>query len=470
MCDKTLRTMEIRIKKGHKLYPYFDDMCFKSKNLYNITNFYVRQVFSGIKKDPVLRQINEQEVINNINKYIPLINEIKINTAAKKNTTPKTYPLLSEVNPYVNYDLINGVLKTMNQIDYISLPAHTNQHIIKKVFADWKSFFESIKDYKINPSKYKGCPRPPKYAKKNGRKTCIFSNQVCVIKDNKYLKFPKIKTHLNIGKIGNLDGILKEVRVTPNHNYFTVQVVVEIKGNKPLNEEPKNIIGIDLGVNNFATITNNIDIKPIIINGRGLKSINQFYNKKRAKYFGILRHGHNQKEGLFHSQKLNSLDTKRNDKIKDFMHKASHFVVNYCTQNNIDTIVIGLNDGFKDDIKLRKVTKQTFTNIPFTQFVEYVKYKAAHKGVRVIITEESYTSKASFIDNDKIPVYEKGNNTKYSFSGKRIKRGLYISNNGTIINADSNGSGNIIRKVVPNAFNGRGNRGVVDIPQVLSIA
>src|SRR5690606_18684967 len=130
---------------------------------------------------------------------------------------------------YLNYELLDAIFKITKQPDYIALPSHTNQGIMKLVFQDWDSYFEAIEDYKINPSKYKGKPNIPKYAKKNSRKVAFFSNQTCKIKDNKYLRFPKTKYQLNIGKLGSIDGTLKQVRVVPYSNYFEVELVFELK-------------------------------------------------------------------------------------------------------------------------------------------------------------------------------------------------------------------------------------------------
>lgn len=445
------RAMSVRIKKGHKLYPYFNDLSKKVNNLYNVTNFFVRQVFSGIMKDTADRQPNEAMVIDTINATV----------------SGRFTPVGKDQN-YVSYELLDHVFKTTKNVDYYVLPSHTNQHIMLEVFEAWKAFFRSTKDFSKHPEKYKGRPRPPRYATKGGSKTITFSNQTCVIKDGKFLKLPKTKILLNIGKLGTM-GKLKEVKVIPSSDAFTLQLVMDIPQPEQGVMDEANVIGIDLGVNNFATITNNKGLQPLIINGRVIKSINQYYNKKRAYYYGILRQGKPQKEGQFYSRRLNRLNTKRNDKIKDFMHKASKTVVDYCLRNDIGTIIIGKNKGFKDDVNLRKKDKQTFIGIPYAQFVGYLTYKSKVYGIKILTTEEAYTSKASFVDRDVLPTYIKNSTTKHEFSGKRIKRGLYRTGNGIVMNADCNGSGNIIRKVVPNAFMDRGDRGVVDTPYVLSM-
>jgi len=486
--NKNYRVQQIKIKKGHRMYNYFDDMSFKAKNLYNVSNFYIRQCLTGAKKDQDKLTVNEKEAIELINNSIPILNQSKVDnyhkrldreakkpeTERRKVKEPSQYELIAEDNSFLGYDLLEGVLRLNNQVDYMALPAHVNQQVLKRLLIkDWKSFFKANQGYKINPDKYTGKPRPPKYAKKNGRKPVIFTNQVCTVKNNKYLKFPKTKLQLNIGKYGlGYNGKLKEVRVLPRSNHYIVEVVFELtKIDKDLidNRTSKRVIGIDLGIDNFATIANNVGKKPIIIKGKTLKSINQYYNKERAYYYGILRQGKSQKEGQFTSKKLQKLDEKRNAKVKDFMHKASRLVVDYAVENDIDTIVIGRNEDWKRNINMGKVNNQKFVTIPYNKFIEMTKYKAYEKGIKVIITEESYTSKASFFDGDIMPTYDEKSNSKHSFSGKRIKRGLYQTKDGRLINADVNGALNIIVKVIPDAF-GLRDRGLVANPLVLSIA
>ena len=137
------------------------------------------------------------------------------------------------------------------------------------------------------------------------------------------------------------------------------------------------------------------------------------------------------------------------------MHKIRRKVVDHCLDNDIGTIIIGMNKGFKEGIKLHKKNKQAFVGIPYALFVKYLKYKAEAYGILLIITDGSYTSKAGFADRDIMPVYDKKENTDV-FSGRRTSRGSYRTNDGMIINAECNASGNIIRKVVPDAFAGRG--------------
>lgn len=486
-----LRTQQIKIKKGHKMYPYFDDISFKTKNLYNIGNFYIRQCLTGLKKDAKNLTPNEREIIELINSTIPRLNQLKIDYQKKRLgkellkpkeeqkeiKEAKEYTLLDKDNSFLSYELLEGILKLTNQPDYIALPGQVNQQVLRLLMRDYKSFFEAVKGYQNNPSSYTGRPKMPKYAKKNGRKVIVFTNQICKVKDNKYLRFPKTKLQLNIGKLGLINGRLKEVRVIPSISHYVVEIVYQLDESKEVKAEreyrlsckPSRVIGIDLGIDNFATIANNIGLKPMIIKGKVLKSINQYYNKEKAYYYGILRQGKSQKEGRFTSNRLTRLDEKRNQKVKDFMHKASRVVINYSIAHNIDTIVIGRNSGWKRSINIGKVNNQKFVTIPYNDFIHMVEYKANEVGIKVIVTEESYTSKASFFDYDNVPTYDKDSNIKHRFSGRRITRGLYKTKDGILINADINGALNIITKAVPDAFKIR-DRGLVDNPLVLSVA
>ena len=198
--NKTLRSYQILIKKGHKMFDYFDSLSLLSKNLYNTTNFYIRQVFTGVKKDSKKITQNEKEVIETINSNITKLNAVKqnyyekrINNNKDKNVKkeikePKFFKPVTEDNSFPCYELLEGVLKVIKQVDYTSLPSHSNQHIIKQLYQNYNSFFKSLKEYKLNPSKFKGRPRIPKYAPKNGRKPVVFSNQTCIIKNNKIKK------------------------------------------------------------------------------------------------------------------------------------------------------------------------------------------------------------------------------------------------------------------------------------------
>jgi IS605 OrfB family transposase len=211
------------------------------------------------------------------------------------------------------------------------------------------------------------------------------------------------------------------------------------------------IASIDIGLNNLATLTSNGAFAPLILNGKPLKSINQFYNKKKAKLQAAL------KKEQKTSRRIQALTHKRNNKVKDYLHQSSRYVMNQLVSNQISVLVIGKNDQWKQEIALGSRTNQNFVQIPHATFIDQLKYKAQLVGIRVVLQEESYTSKCSFLDGESIQKHAE-------YQGKRIKRGLFRSKNGTVLNADVNGSANILKKAFPTAFNGYGIEGAVVHP------
>ena len=228
---------------------------------------------------------------------------------------------------------------------------------------------------------------------------------------------------------------IQQVRVIPKSNHLIIEVVYykEIQEFKEL--ESKRIIGIDLGLNNFATIANNCNLQTFIINGKSLKSMNKYWNKLNSNYQEIAKRMNNKNS----TNKLHKLVLKRNNKMNDFMHKSSKYIVNYCLKNNIDTIVIGRNNNWKQKINIGRINNQSFTQISHQSFINKLQYKCIENGINFILTEESYTSKTSFLDKELPQKHEK-------YIGNRIKRGLF-SNGKNLINADLNGAFQIIRKV-----------------------
>lgn len=377
------------INKNHKAWRCFDEYCFKSKNVYNLANYTQRQLF--IKGEKIL-------------KYGDLSKELNKSEGFK------------------------------------DLGSNSAQMTLKMVCQNWKSFFVAIKDYSKNPNKYLGKPKLPKYKDKNGRYIFIMTNMQAQIKDGYlYFAFKPLK-HLNNLFKTNVTGKLMQTRIIPKGSCYVLEIVYEIEVPE-LKEQNNRVVGIDLGVNNFATLTNNVGVHPIVINGKGIKSINQYYNKKKAKLQSDLKKRHNRNW----SNKLDKLQFKRDNKIEHFLHCASKSVVEYCVGLDISKVVVGLNKTWKQESKLHSKTNQTFIQIPYEQFINKLKYKLQEIGIELIITEESYTSGCSFLDNEEL------NKNTYDKS-RRIYRGLFKSNNGILINSDVNGSYNIIRKVFPKAF------------------
>jgi putative transposase len=395
------RVEQHHIKRTHPLWQMCDDLCLKSKNLYNYANYIVRQEF-----------IHHHE--------------------------------------WIRYGSLDKMLK--QEEVYQSLPAQTSQQILRLLDNNWKSFFKAIKDWKKNKEKYLSRPKLPKYKKKNGRNIVVFTNQQCKIK-NGYIKFPK--TNLNLKT--KVTDRLQQVRIVPRGSIYVMEVVYK-KEVPDVIREGSRIVGIDLGLDNFVTMVNNIGITPIVINGKGIKSINQYYNKQMAHFKSILK----KQNGLDWSKRLERLTVKRNNKIRDFMHKASRYVVNWCVGHHIDRIVIGKNDNWKQEVNLGKRLNQSFIQIPYDLFIQQLQYKCEEAGINVVLTEESYTSGTSFLDGE-API--KGNYKK----SRRIKRGLFRSNKGIFINADVNGAYQIVKKVSPDAF-ANGVEGVGLHPVKLNVA
>jgi len=304
----------------------------------------------------------------------------------------------------------------------------------------WRSFFKAIKDWKKNPQKYLGRPKIPKYKDKNGKYVLGIDNIKFAIQDG-FIRFSwkplkplngRFKTKIPEGSK------LMQCRFIPRGSSYSMEIVYEVEVPEQPTES-KNIASIDLGIDNFATITNNIGLKPIAIKGGVVKSMNQYYNKQRAKIQSELKLKNNKSN----SKRLQELTAKRNRKVKHFMHVASKTVVDYCVQNNIDTLVCGYNQEWKQKCNIGKVTNQKFVAIPYEIFTNMLAYKCENVGIKFVLTEENHTSGTSFIDGE---APTKDNYDK----SRRKKRGLFVSNSGYAINADVNGSYQIMKKVFPN--------------------
>lgn len=386
---KALRIEKHNINKSNPMWGICDSYCLKSKNLYNYANYILRQQF--INKVPIYKYVELSKALNK-----------------------------TEV--------------------FKDIESSSAQMTLKLLLQNWKSFMALIKKYKKNPSSLLGRPKMPKYKKKDGRYICILTNMQTQIKDGYlFFAFKPFKPYNNLIKT-NIKGKHMQTRIIPNGGNYSLEIVYEV--DMPDYKESNNrIVGIDLGVDNLATCVNNVGAKSIIINGRPLKSINQFYNKEKAQMQSNLKKLHNKDW----SNKLQKLQNKRNNKIDYYLHCASKSIVNYCEELNIDTVIIGLNKTWKQESKLCKSSNQNFISIPYYKFISQLEYKLQNKGIRLIVNEESYTSGCSFLDNEPI-------NKTYYNKNRRIARGLFKSNNGTIINADSNGAYNIIKKVIPEAF------------------
>lgn len=385
------------IDKNHSLFKEAETLCFLSNNLFNYANYIIR----------------------------------------KK---------LFKTGEYLNYNAIQK--QCQGTPDYTALPAKVSQQVLLRLYESGKVFFETNKKYKQHPDKFKSAPRIPKYKHKTlGRNVITYTSQAVT---KSALK--KGLIHLSQTQIVLATQVKEvcQVGIVPGIYRYKIEIVYF----KPVSLEKRvtgNIAGID-GLNNLATLTENQPgFKPLIINGKSVKSINVYYHKNKAslqfKWQPEIKTSH----------RLRRLTHKRNCKIDNYLHSASRrSIINHRAANSIETLVIGKNDCGQTGRNLGKKTNQNMVSIPHAKFIEMLTYKAQLVGINVVLVTEEYTSKCSFLDNE--PLYKQD-----SYQGRGIKSGLFRDRNGTLINAYVKGSLNIIRKAFPNAFV-EGRQGVVVLP------
>lgn len=389
---KVQRCEQIIIRKNHPKFKVIDQQCFHSKNLYNEANYVIRQKF---------------------------IEEVK----------------------YISYKEMNFEFKTHDNYKLtFSQPANCTLRLLDK---NWKSYFRAIKDWKEHPEKYLGMPKLPKYLKKNGRFPWMIPNNQLVYDYEKGTVYIRNRLLNDYKWKCRCLGRIIQVRFIPRGSCYVMEIVYEIEI-PDAKIESNRIASIDLGVDNLVTMTNNIGLNPIIINGKGIKSINQYYNKRLAKEKSLLKIRHNKDW----SNKLDTITFKRYQRIKNYIHNTSCYIIKWCVENEIDTLVVGKNKEWKQNTSMSKRNNQKFVDIPYQMLLQQLKYKCENVGIKYIETEESYSSGTSFLDGEK-PIKQ-----NYDKS-RRIERGLFKSNSGLLINSDVNGSLQIMMKVFPNAFNER---------------
>jgi putative transposase len=390
------------IKSTHTDYAVLDNLCFLSKNLYNATLYYIRQHYFGSKN-------------------------------------------------HVRYETVNRVFTHAKQPDYITLPAKVSKHTQKLVDSNYRSFFKLKQSQTPEIRKQ---ARIPKYLDKDGRQVVHYEKGALSLVKSGFIKLSKtnilIKTRLKKCDI-------EFARVVPHGNHIAIEI--GYKANYPKSKSKAHkIASIDIGLNNLATLTSTVT-KPVIFNGRPLKSINQYANKQAALETAKLDTG--VKKSL---TRKDTIFLKRKNKISTYLHKVSRHIVNYLISNDIDTLVIGKNIGWKQNINIGKKNNQNFVNIPFATFIEQLIYKSRLHGIEVVLQEESYTSKCSFLDDEPIQKHGK-------YKGRRLKRGLFKSADSTFINADVNGSANILKKYLQtkDAWNGDIKSNLVEMCSTSSI-
>ncbi len=335
---------------------------------------------------------------------------------------------------------------------YQALPRKVSQQVLRLLHKNWLSFFAALKAYQEDPSQFLGRPCLPKYKdKQKGRNLLVYTIQA--------LSKPALKHGMIVPSglpimIETRHQTVDQVRIIPRAGYYVVEVIYE-QAETQADVDPALYAGIDIGIDNLATLTSNkVGFVPRIVNGRPLKSINQYYNKRKAELQSIL------KDTRF-TARMERITNKRTRRIDHYLHTASRHIIDLLVAEQIGTLVIGKNPNWKQEVNIGKRNNQQFVCIPHARFIEMLTYKAKLVGIAVIITEESYTSKCSFLDNEDICKHE-------DYCGKRVKRGLFRASTGQHINADVNGSYNIVRKVVPDAF-GQRDRGCVVHPTRLAV-
>lgn len=332
---------------------------------------------------------------------------------------------------YLNYNVLDKIMQTHEA--YRALPAKVSQQVLKLLDKNWTSFFAALRAYKDDPSRFLGRPKLPGYKdKKEGRNVLIYTIQA--------LSRPALcqgiikPSQLGI-EVRTRQRNVDQVRIVPTRSGCYVVEVVYTQGEEQKQLDPSLVAAIDIGVNNLVALTSNKPgFVPRLVNGRSIKSVNQRYNKQAAKLRKKMSHNHHTSRGL------ERVSAKRTRRIDHYMHTVSRRVIDLLVSEGIGTLVIGKNPGWKQETTMGKKNNQHFVQLPHTRFIDMLTYKATLVGIAVIVQEESYTSKASFLDLDTIPVYGKTGEEKPLFSGRRISRGLYKAKSGRAFNADVNGS------------------------------
>lgn len=366
------------IKPKHKYYDEIDHLCWLSKNLYNATLYHIRQYYFASKQ-------------------------------------------------FLNYQAVNKIFVDSNNPDYRALPAKVAKHTQMLVDRNFNSFFGLLK-LKAQ-GKYNKPIKIPNYLKKTGRQVVHYEKGAISFKAQGFIKLSK--TNIKI-KTKLTKEAVQFVRLVSRNNYIAVEIGYNVK--EPEQKLNNNVLAIDIGVNNIASFVTT-DGDKCLINGRQLKYINHNYNKAVADAKSKLKITHNQNSSKYISQIIN----KRNNRINDYLHKITTYIVNHAVSKDIGTIVVGYNKEWKQDTNLGKVNNQNFVNIPFYRLINLLEYKCRLKGIKFQTITESYTSKCSFVDDEEIKKHT-------TYSGKRINRELFRTKNGLIINADINGAYNILKK------------------------
>jgi putative transposase len=404
------------IRRDDPRFAVIDAAAFASKNLYNQATYQIRQAF-----------IHEQ-------KYLP---------------SAEIFHRIKHMECYQ------------------ALPRKVSNSILILIHKNWVAFFKANDAYKDDPSSFTGRPKLPNYKhKEKGRTILIYDKQALgkrIFKKTGKLVPSGLPIEIAT-KITAWEKIA-QVRMVPRLDGYMVEVVYE-QEEQQAEVDGKLVAAVDLGVNVLAALTSNKPgFAPRLVSGKPIKSVNQYYNKQRAKHQHHLSH-----ENRFTSRQLDQITTKRNRRVDSYLHTASRRIIDLLVSEGIGTLVIGKNPLWKQEANMGRKNNQQFVQLPHARFIDQLTYKAQLVGIKLVLQEESYTSKASFLDSDPLPTYQANRTEKPIFSGTRIARSWYRASDGTVIHADINGSLNILRKSNSDLLRlGRGVAGAAVRPRRLAV-
>ena len=471
-----MRTWGYNVNKSSALWECFSRNTADTRCMRNTANFYIRNVMTGLRKSPEERTHAETEVLHEVFTGIQKANLLAVERYRKKLRKLRlaggmksavvcsclelkqfSYP--TRTNWFLSYEVLDAVFKATEHPVYCRMDSQVNQNAIRKTVKAWKSYFKAVRDYAAHPEKYQAKPRIPGYIRTMGA-TAWWTNQTAkfLFRDGKaYLRFVNVKQPFCLGNASLFEGsTYVKTEVQPFHGHFRVLVTFDDHQKEaPVPEYPERILGVDIGLSNLLAAAGNFGDAPFVIGGGPVKALNQWFNKRKAELLSALTRGSDSKHSMKESHALDALSRKRDDTLNDIFYKCAWYLLRYAKANQVDVIVIGYNKTQKQGIGIGKQNNQAFVSVPYGKLRQCIRTVAAKLQVPVVEQEESYTSKASLLDLDQIPVYQSGKKNETGFSGSRIRRGLYRSADGTVLNADVNGAGNILRKRYPEAFDGR---------------
>ena len=460
------QTVRYEIKEGHDMYAYCRQVCRSFKNMYNVTNFYIRQLLTGFKKDDPARTPNERDAVRDVTQMLEQRNR---EPNRKTGKPKKQLPVPSAENPYLGYEQLNGFFVMQKNPDYYAMQANISQCAIKKCVTAWQSYYAASGVYKKKPDKFKREPRYPKYCR-NEQMTVWLTNNCFSVKNGVLWlagvddtdaggteKKKRIRGSFWLGSYKSGCQIEK-AEIQPYYGGYLLLVTYKTdeedmpdsgagSGFIPDKDgDIGNVMGIDLGIQNAAAIADNTGERPVVMKGGFLKSRNQYYNKYHAVIKSRLDKEKDEGRRRNLQKKLDVLGRNRETFLRDCYYKMAHRICRLAESRGVSRIAVGHTKWWKQDADMGRKNNQAFVSLPLQKFVRILETVSRKYGIKVYEQEESYTSKADFLCRDEIPVYKKEGSSQPVFSGKRERRGLYASGCGKEVNADVNAAFNIARK------------------------